>query len=197
MERAANYARDRYPSLQFQIKSDYIYRNYVREWVCVNGTMCRKSLWLTAIFCANNSSKLALVHKFLTQEFISVPIEELVNFFIEQKCRDAQILHVLLGLSTRAEFVNIVETMLSVHQIRLERTYWEYYRQPKSYNYDLPLPVVKSIVSYVKATEDFADNPMREFVTRLDSYLIALDAHAQRLYQGERTKMRYVSIDKN
>jgi hypothetical protein len=181
MDRAANYARDRYPSLQFQIKSDYIYRDYVREWVCVDGTMCRKSLWLTAIFCANNLSKLSLVHKFLTQEFMSVAIEELVDFFIERECCDAQILHVLLGLPTRAGFVDIVEAMLSVHQIRLERTSWEYYRQPKSYNYDLPLAVVKSIVSYVTASEDFASNPMREFVTRLNGYFMTVDARTQRL----------------
>jgi hypothetical protein len=71
MERAANYAREKYPSLQFYIRSNYTCRDYVREWICVDGAMCRKSLWLTAIFCANNLSKLTSVHKFLTQEFMS------------------------------------------------------------------------------------------------------------------------------
>ena len=159
---AANYARDKYPFLAFNTRYYYVTHNYMEEWVCVDGMMCQKSVWLTAIFCANNSSKLASVHKFLTQEFMSVSVEDLVDFFMVQEYCDAQILQVLVGLPARAEFTNLVETILSVHQIKLERTCWEYYRQPKSYNYDLPLPVVKSIVNHVKASEDFADNPMRE-----------------------------------
>jgi hypothetical protein len=128
MGRAANYARYKYPSLQFQIRFDCVYRDYVREWICVDGTMCQKFCWLTAIFCANNSSKLASVHKFLNQEFMNVSIEDLVNFFIVQEYWDAQILQVLLGLPARAELTNLVEATLSVHQIKLQRTSWEYYR---------------------------------------------------------------------
>jgi hypothetical protein len=183
MGRAANYAKGKYPFLAFNTRYYYVTHDYMEEWVCVDGTMCQKSRWLTAIFCANNSSKLASVHKFLTQEFMSVPIEDLVDFFRVQEYCDAQILHVLLGLPARAEFINLVETILSMHQIKLERTSWEYYRQPKSYNYNLPLPVVKSIVRHVKASEDFANNPMREFVTRLDNYFKTLDSNAQRLCQ--------------
>jgi hypothetical protein len=183
MGRAANYAKGKYPFLAFNTRYYYVTCNYMEEWVCVDGTMCQKSRWLTAIFCANNSSKLASVHKFLTQEFMSVSIEDLVNFLIVQEYCDAQILHVLLGLPARAEFINLVETILSMHQIELQRTSWEYYRQPKSYNYNLPLPVVKSLVRHVKASEDFANNPMREFVTRLDNYFIALDAESERLCQ--------------
>jgi hypothetical protein len=183
MGRAANYAKGKYPFLAFNTIYCYVTCNYMEEWVCVDGTMCQKSRWLTAIFCANNSSKLASVHKFLTQEFMSVSIEDLVNFLIVQEYCDAQILHVLLGLPARAEFINLVETILSMHQIELQRTSWEYYRQPTSYNYNLPLPVVKSLVRHVKASEDFANNPMREFVTRLDNYFIALDGQSERLCQ--------------
>jgi hypothetical protein len=264
MGRVANYARDKYPFLAFNTRYYYVTHNYMEEWVCVDGMMCQKSLWLTAIFCANNSSKLtsvhkfltqefmnvpivvrrrasfedlvrffivqeycdaqilqvllglparsefinlvegmmcqkslwltaifcannssklASVHKFLTQEFMNVPIEDLVRFFIVQEYCDAQILQVLLGLPARSEFINLVEAMLSVHQIEPQAIWWEYYRQPKSYNYNLPLPVVKSIVRHVKASEDFANNPMREFVTRLDNYFTTLNARSQRLYQ--------------
>jgi hypothetical protein len=183
MGRAANYAKGKYPFLAFNTRYYYVTHDYIEEWVCVDGTMCQKSRWLTAIFCANNSSKLASVHKFLAQEFMSVSIEDLVDFFIVQEYCDAQIFQVLLGLPARAEFVNLVETILSVHQIKLQRTSWEYYRQPKSDNYDLPLPVVKSLVRHVQASEDFANNPMREFVTRLDNYFTTLDSQSEGLCQ--------------
>jgi hypothetical protein len=178
MGRAANYAKGKYPFLVFNTRHCYVTHDYTEEWVCVDGMMCQKSRWLTAIFCANNSSKLASVHKFLTQEFTRYSIEYLVDFLIVQEYCDAQILQVLLGLPARAEFINLVEAMLSVHQIEPQAIWWEYYRQQKSYNYNLPLPVVKSIVRHVKASEDFANNPMQEFVTRLDNYFITLDSNA-------------------
>jgi hypothetical protein len=181
MGRAANYAKDKYPFLTFNTKHYYVTNYYREEWVCVDGMMCQKSRWLTAIFCANNSIKLASVHKFLTQEFMSVSIEDLVNFFIVQEYCDAQILQVLLGLPARAEFTKLIEEMLSIHQIELQRTSWQYYRQPKSYNYNLPLAVVKSLVRQARASEDFANNPMREFVTRLDNYFNTLDSNLQEL----------------
>jgi hypothetical protein len=184
MGRAANYAKDKYPFLTFNTKHYYVTNYYREEWVCVDGMMCQKSRWLTAIFCANNLLKLASVHKFLTQEFMSVSIEDLVNFFIVQEYCDAQILQVLLGLSARLEFINLVEAMLSVHQIEPQAIWWEYYRQPKSYNYNLPLLVVKSLVHHVITSKDFDNNPMREFVTRLNNYFNALDAQSKRLCQG-------------
>ena len=67
MGRAANYAKGKYPFLVFNTRHCYVTHNYMEEWVCVDGTMCQKSRWLTATFCANNSSKLASVHNFLTQ----------------------------------------------------------------------------------------------------------------------------------
>jgi hypothetical protein len=109
--------------------------------------------------------------------------EGLADFFIRREYCDAQILQVLLGLPARSEFINLVEAMLSVHQIEPQAIWWEYYRQPKSYNYNLPLLVVKSIVRHVEASEDFANNPMREFVTRLDNYFTTLDARSEILYQ--------------